>query len=75
MPALRTRKNAQGKPMTDEERAALRKQYPNHWFCKVVGYGHEVLMAIPKRQEITPVPSLLGLDIEMLHGATMRIGI
>ena len=60
--------------MTPEERAALKEKYPHHWFAKVIRNGVERIVAIPKRDEITPVPSLPFLDLDMLHGAVIRIG-
>ena len=53
--------------MTDPERAALKAAYPAHWFCKIVGYGVEAIIAIPKRDPAPAVVSMPGLTLDMLH--------
>ena len=59
--------------MTDSERDSLKRDYPAHWFVRVVTLGYSALVAIPKRDEITPVPSMPELTLDMLHGSVIRI--
>ena len=60
--------------LTDAERAALKRDYPNHYFTRLVGYGVSAILATPKRADDPAVPSMPGITLSMLHGATMKIG-
>jgi len=59
--------------MTPEERKALKAQYPNHWFCKVIRNGVERIVAIPKSDPPRDIPSMPGMTTDLLHGATVRL--
>lgn len=64
--------------MTDAEKAALKAQYGNHWFMKVIKAGHEVLIAIPKTKKAEQGEIRMPCDgpvwpVSMLHGTTMRL--
>lgn len=61
--------------MTDAERETLKREYPAHWFVRVVRDGWSVLLAIPKRTDDPPVKSLNDTPLSMLHGATMTLGV
>ena len=60
--------------LTDAERAALKRDYPNHYFTRLVGYGVSAILATPKRDDDPAVSSMPGITLSMLHGATMKIG-
>lgn len=53
----------------------LRKQYPNHWFVKVVGHGHHALLVIKKNPEKIdrPIAGMPGMTIDLLSGATITL--
>lgn len=59
--------------MTDAERETLKRDYPHHWFTRVVRDGWSVIVAIPKREVPPVVPSMPGLTLDMLHGATINL--
>jgi hypothetical protein len=59
--------------LTDAERDALKAQFPAHWFCRIVRDGWQLLLAIPKRADDPPIPSMPGMNLSMLHGATIRL--
>jgi len=61
--------------LSGPERAALLKQYPNAYFVKLVKFGYEVIMAIPKNPEKTdlPIKSMPAMTIDVLHGSTIYL--
>lgn len=59
--------------MIDTDRDALKRDYPAHWFVRVVRDGWQVLLAIPKRADDPPVKSLHDTPLSMLHGATLTL--
>lgn len=60
--------------LTDDERAELKRKYPNHWFAKVVRNGAERILAIPKSDPPRDIPSMPGMTADLLHGAVIRLG-
>ena len=62
--------------LSGPERAALLKQYPRHYFVKLVKFGYAVFMAIPKNPEKTdlPIKSMPGMTTDVLHGSTIKLG-
>lgn len=55
--------------MTADERAALKAAFPAHYYLRVIGYGYECVLAIPKSQ---PTPEREA-RAELMHGATVRL--
>jgi len=62
--------------LTDDERAALKAEYPAHWFVRVVKSGMTALVAIPKtaKGEVQLPNGGPMYPVEMLHGMTILIG-
>jgi len=58
--------------MTAAERIALKQQYPQHYFVRVIALQHEAIIAIPIREPEPVLPG--GLNLSLLHGATIRLG-
>jgi hypothetical protein len=59
---------------TAEQRAAIRAEYSDHFFCRVVKNGAEHLLALPKKHaERVAFAGRLDLTVDMLHGATIRL--
>lgn len=62
--------------LTDIERDALKRDYPAHWFVRVVRDGWQVLLAIPKtaKGEIQMPHGGPMWPVDFLHGVTVKIG-
>ena len=59
--------------MTDEQRAVIRAQYPDHFFVRVEKGDERALLAIPRVHADKPIPSMPGMTVDMLHGATIKL--
>lgn len=62
--------------MTAAEKAALRAEFPKHWFVKVQRAGIECIVAIPKRDDdpMMKMPNGAPMPVAMLHGVTVKLG-
>lgn len=59
--------------MSDEEdRAQRRKDYPNHYFARVVGFGMSAIVAIPKPDKPLEPGGFFDCP-ELFHGATITL--
>jgi hypothetical protein len=56
--------------VTSEEKAALRQQFPTHYFLRVLALGHQCVIALPRKQS-TPEKEAA---VELWHGATVMLG-
>jgi len=61
--------------LSGPERAALLKAYPRHYFVKLVKFGYWGVMVVPKNPEKkdTPIASMPGMTIDVLHGSTIYL--
>lgn len=59
--------------LTDEQREAIRARYPDHFFVRVEKGEERALIAIPKKHADKPIPSMPGMTVDLLHGATIRL--
>lgn len=59
--------------MNPELRAMLRAEFPDHFICKATRDGKEYFIGIPKKHAGKPVPSMPGMTVDMLHGATINL--
>ncbi len=60
--------------MNDALRAWLRAEFPDHFICRARKDGRQYFIGIPKKHAGKPVPSMPGLTVDMLHGATIVLG-
>jgi hypothetical protein len=63
--------------MTPDERAEIARDFPDHWFCRVVNAHASALIAIPKAAKgDVEIPNSGGdkWPVETLHGATINLG-
>lgn len=59
--------------MSPEQRTAIREQYPEHFFARLLYGEFEALIAIPKAHADRELPGAPGVTVDMLHGATIRL--
>ena len=59
--------------LSHEARAQMKRDYPAHFFLRVVTPTHTAIVAIPKEHAEKDVPGMPGMTVELLHGATMRV--
>jgi hypothetical protein len=55
--------------MTEDERAAIKVQFNEHWFVRVVHPLGECLLAVPKRQTTEEKTAAA----ELYHGSTVKL--
>ena len=63
--------------LTDSERAEISRDFPDHWFVRVVNAHASALIAIPKAAKgDVEIPNSGGdrWPVEMLHGTTINLG-